>query len=159
MQQSTQGAELNSEATLNCKGKDFKCVDLTHYQSCSLTERTGQESQWTINGVVFPCLAGQSCSDDSQFSCGVARTVPSSDEPIQIPVEITIVSEPIVKPEEETAPAKSLPVDEPIQAIVPTEAVVVAPIGKNFFFIFHLLSKNIQKSTKKRCNFFIKKLN
>lgn len=73
---------MNSEATLNCNGKEFKCVNSTHYQSCSLTERVGKESQWIINGAILPCLAGQECNDVNAISCTAVEipTVPNQTE-------------------------------------------------------------------------------
>lgn len=115
MQQSTQGAELNSEATLNCNGNDFKCVNLTHYQPCSLTERKGQEPQWTINGIVLPCLIGQPCNDEKSVSCAVSRPVLSIERetPSQIPVKVTVVQEPAVNGAKvsEVIPNKILPAE------------------------------------------------
>lgn len=135
MQQSTQGAELNSEATLNCNGKEFKCINATHYQPCSLTERSGQQPLWTINGVTLRCAAGKSCDDQSAEFCGIAaRTIQPVDQPAQIPVEVTIIEEPInveqaviAAVESIVAPAKSLPVEQP--AAIPAAAEpVVAPV-------------------------------
>lgn len=133
LQQSTQGAELNSEATLNCLGKEFKCVNSTHYQTCSLTERSGQQPQWTINGVILPCVAGQECSDESTINCAAARVVQPIENEVQsqIPVEVTVAQEPVVAvaveaPVESVAtPAKSLPAEE-VMAEAP--AAVVAPV-------------------------------
>jgi len=143
LQQSTQGAELNSEATLNCQGKEFKCVNSTHYQPCSLTERSGLEPQWTINGVVLPCLAGQQCSDESAINCAAARVAqPIENEvPSQIPVEVTVVQEPVAVAavaaveapvESIVSPAKSLPAEEAAEKpaaveAAPAPAMEVAP--------------------------------
>lgn len=135
LQQSTHGAELNSEATLNCNGKEFKCINSTHYQPCSLTERSGQQPQWTINGVILPCAKEKSCDDESSFGCGnVARDAQPVIQPSQIPVEVTVVQKPVkvevpvvAAVEEIAAPAKALPVEEPAVASVAT-LVTAAPV-------------------------------
>lgn len=129
MQQSSQGAELNSEATLNCNGNDFKCVNLTHYQPCSLTERKGHEPQWTINGVVLPCLIGQPCNDEKSDSCAVSRPVQSIERetPAQIPVKVTVVQEPAVNAVKasEALPTK-IPSAEPNAASSTEQEKIVA---------------------------------
>lgn len=141
MQQSTQGAELNSEATLNCNGKDFKCVNSTHYQACSLTERSGQEPQYMINGVVLPCTVGQSCNDENAVNCAVGRTAqPVDTKPaVQIPVEVTVVKEQpalAVEKPSETAPAKSLlaadldkPMDKPAAIMDKPAEIMETPMA------------------------------
>lgn len=101
-----------------------------------MTERSGQPAQWTINGVVLPCLVGQACSDDSTMCCGVARTVQSANEPAQIPVEVTVVQELVSKPDEkENVPAKSLPEEQAAPAVasvtVAPEAVPIVPPSEN----------------------------
>lgn len=112
---------MNSEATLNCKGKEFKCVNSTHFQSCSLMERSGLEPQWMINGVVLPCLAGQECSDESAINCAAARIAQPIENEVQsqIPVEVAIVQEPVLVAIEQqpiapvvASPAKSLPTED-----------------------------------------------
>lgn len=133
MQQSTQAAELNSESTLNCNGKDFKCVNSTHYQPCSLTERSGQTPQYLINGETLACLDGNSCSDENTVNCAVARTVQpvNNDQLSQIPVEVTVVNEqPAVSVDKssETELAKSLIADE---IATPTDASVVEPAASS----------------------------
>lgn len=129
---------MNSEATLNCNGKEFKCINATHYQPCSLTERIGQKPLYTINGVVLPCAQGKSCDEASSFGCAaVARTAQPIDQPSQIPVQVTIVHEPVKQEapavvaavvESIAAPAKSLPDEQPAAAndVVPVEAVVAS---------------------------------
>lgn len=122
---------MNSEATLNCNGKDFKCVNSTHYQSCSLTQRNGQQAQWMINGVVLPCLAGQTCSEQDTVCCSVVRTVKLADELTQIPVEVTVVQEFVSKPAEKV-PSKSLPeVKAPVIAPVAVKSDVVPTVSSS----------------------------
>lgn len=129
---------MNSEATLNCNGKEFKCINATHYQPCSLTERSGQKPQYTINGIVLSCAQGKSCDEASSFGCGaVARTAQPIAQPSQIPVQVTIVHEPMKQEapavvaavvESIVAPAKSLPAEQPAAAndVVPLEANVAS---------------------------------
>lgn len=71
MQQSN-AAELNSETSLNCNGKEFKCVNQTHFQLCS-PSGVGDEKLTTIDGVIETCIAGQKCDDLSPTSCGVKQ--------------------------------------------------------------------------------------
>lgn len=133
LQQSTHGAELNSEATLNCNGKDFKCINSTHYQPCSLTERKGLPPQYMINGVTLPCLSGQLCNDENTVNCAVARTavpVDQKKQPVQIPVEVTVEKEqPALAAEKPSeAAVKTLAAEKPsevapaLAAEKPTEA-------------------------------------
>lgn len=120
-------AELNSEATLNCNGKDFKCVNSTHYQSCSLVERNGQPPQYIISGVILPCSRGVPCNDQNTVNCAVQRQSVQdavNAVPSEIPVKVTTVEddapvavdavksvEPEVVTNNDASPAKSLPVD------------------------------------------------
>lgn len=127
---------MNSAATLNCNGREFKCINATHYQPCSLTQRSGQQPQYTINGVVLPCAQGKSCDEASAFGCAaVARTAQPIDQPSQIPVQVTIVHEPVKQAapavvaavvESVAAPAKALPAEQPASAndVVPADPVV-----------------------------------
>lgn len=128
VQQSTQGAELNSEATLNCNGKEFKCVNVTHYQACSLTERTGQEPQYTINGVVLPCSAEIPCNDESSVGCAaVARTVPV--ETVATAEAVPVVAAVVAAVPAESVPAKSEVVAEvPVAALTKSAILVEVPV-------------------------------
>lgn len=139
--QYSQAAELNSEATLNCNGKDFKCVNSTHYQPCSLIERNGQPPHYSINGVVLQCSPGNSCNDEHIVNCAVQRksvqAVANPVAPSEIPVKVTVEDDASVviteveKPikaeavSNGAAPAKSLPVDEEAKeskvAVAPAE--------------------------------------
>lgn len=137
--QYSQAAELNSESTLNCNGKDFKCVNSTHYQPCSLVERNGQPPQYSINGVVLPCSPGNSCNDENVVNCAVQRqsvqAVANPVAPSQIPVKVTVENDAtaVIADVEKSnkselvsngaAPAKSLPVDE----VAKESKVVVEP--------------------------------
>lgn len=141
--QYSQTAELNSEATLNCNGKDFKCVNSTHYQSCSLVERNGQPPQYSISGVVLPCSSGVACNDENTVNCAVQRQQSVQEvvnsAPSEIPVKVTVVDdtpvavdavksvEPEVVPNDASA-AKSLPVEtaETKSAEVPASPAVAA---------------------------------
>lgn len=156
MQQLTQGAELNSEATLNCNGKEFKCFNSTHFQSCSLTERSGQQPQWTINGIIMPCSAGQLCSDEIALGCvSVGRIAEPLKILTQIPVQVTVEKELPVEIEAPVeaqvelvpSPAKSLPAKEPAIAMPEpiastTEAATSASLpekGELCFFFRRIL--------------------
>lgn len=124
--QYSQAAELNSEATLNCNGKDFKCVNSTHYQPCSLVERNGQPAQYFKNDEVLQCSPGNPCNDENTVNCAVQRqSVQAAASPVapsQIPVKVTVESDaPVVVAADAersdvvsnvAAPAKSLPVEE-----------------------------------------------
>lgn len=68
--QQSNAADLNSETSLNCNGKEFKCVNQTHFQLCSPNGNVG-EGLTTIDGVVESCIAGQKCDDGSLTHCGV----------------------------------------------------------------------------------------
>lgn len=134
--QYSQAAELNSEATLNCNGKDFKCVNSTHYQPCSLIERNGQPAQYFKNGEVLQCSPGNPCNDENTVNCNVQRqAVQAVADPVaasQIPVKVTVESDaPVAIADVEksvsnvAAPAKSLPVE----GESPEESKVAAPIS------------------------------
>lgn len=125
--QYSEAAELNSEATLNCNGKDFKCVNSTHYQPCSLVERNGQPPQYSINGVILPCSPGVACNDENTVNCAVQRQavpVAENSAPSEIPVKVTVEDdapvavadvEKSLEPEtvsNDAIPAKSLPLDD-----------------------------------------------
>lgn len=71
MQQSN-AAELNNEASLDCNGKEFKCMNQTHFQLCSPNESKGL-GLTTIDGVIETCVAGQKCNDQSTKHCGVLK--------------------------------------------------------------------------------------
>lgn len=86
---------MNSEATLNCNGKEFKCVNATHYQPCSLVERSGAEPMYTINGVILPCLNDQKCNDQTAVNCAIAsRTIESENIPV---VPVVVANEPKIE--------------------------------------------------------------
>lgn len=68
--QHSNAADLNSETSLNCNGKEFKCVNQTHFQLCSPNGNVG-EGLTSIDGVVESCIAGQKCDDGSLTHCGV----------------------------------------------------------------------------------------
>lgn len=114
---------MNSEATLNCNGKEFKCVNSTHYQPCSLTERSGQQPQYMINGNVLPCVAGKMCSDESVTCCGSLTEIPVKVETAA--KEDAPAAEGMSVP---SSPLKSLAVEEP--AAAPVAASTVAPAAK-----------------------------
>lgn len=122
---------MNSEATLNCNGKEFKCVNVTHYQPCSLTERAGQESQYMINGETLACASEVRCNDEDLVGCALVRSVPVPVEltPVktesvdEVPVKTDIVAEVVA----ETPAVKSIAVDTPIDA-VPVEVRAVEEV-------------------------------
>lgn len=60
---------MNSESNLNCYGKEFKCVNQTHFRFCS---QNGEEDGGltTIDGVIESCRHGRKCSDKSPTHCG-----------------------------------------------------------------------------------------
>lgn len=119
---------MNSEATLNCNGKEFKCVNNTHYQPCSLTERAGQESQYMINGEILPCASAVHCNDDDSVGCAFSRSVPVPIEltPVktesvdEVPVEMDVVAEVVA----ETPALKSIVIDTPVDAVPVEERAV-----------------------------------
>lgn len=123
---------MNSEATLNCNGKEFKCVNVTHYQPCSLAERVGQESQYIINGEILPCASEVRCNDEDSVGCALARSIQSisvESTPIKtetidnVPVKINVVTEVVA----ETPAAKSIAVDTLIDA-VPVEVRAIEEV-------------------------------
>lgn len=75
--QQSNAADLNSESSLNCNGKEFKCVNQTHFQLCSPNGEKG-EGLTTIDGVIESCIAGQKCDDKSLTHCGANQ--PSSSK-------------------------------------------------------------------------------
>lgn len=90
-----------------------------------MTERSGQEPQWTINADVLPCLTEQLCNEESSLGCAVAiRAVQENEIQQQIPVEVTIVQEPVV----ESIALKGLPVEDAVAAVVEAAAPVVPAV-------------------------------
>lgn len=71
--QQCNAADLNNKSSLNCYGKDFKCVNQTHFQLCS---RSGEEGSGltTIDSKIELCIAGQKCDDSNPTHCGAIES-------------------------------------------------------------------------------------
>lgn len=63
------GAELSGDSTLTCFGKNFKCINATHYQRCSFTARAGQFAVMSLSGVPEKCLNDRYCDTQSAIPC------------------------------------------------------------------------------------------
>lgn len=68
--QQSNAADLSRDSNLDCNGKEFKCVNQTHFQLCS-TNGDSSVGSTTIDGVIESCIAGQTCDDQSAAHCGV----------------------------------------------------------------------------------------
>lgn len=68
--QSTRSAEITTEPSVNeCGGKQFKCLNATHYQTCISTERLGAVPLVTLSEQVEACLEGRACDEKGLESC------------------------------------------------------------------------------------------
>lgn len=53
-----------------CNGREFKCLNATHYQKCVSIDRIGASPLLTLSDKVLTCLEGLTCDEKGDDNCG-----------------------------------------------------------------------------------------